>query len=234
MKILILEDELKIRKQLIENFKIIFENAQIDAFKFYADAKDQVDHHVYDIISLDIHVPDGNGLELAKYIREGTLNKHAYLLMITGENTLEVAFTAYDQTKCFKFLPKPFNRDQLLELLKDLKSLIEKKPVNDYFIYKNRQMILKLASQEIISFEVHQRSCYIKTLSDQYVLQRLTIKELLKLISKDFLQCHRSTIINCRHIKSLSVENRIWQVQMANGSILPIGKKFLDNLKEHI
>lgn len=234
MNILILEDELKIRKLLESKFHHIYPDARIDSVKFYEDAKKCVIDNVYDIISLDIHLPDGNGLDLAKFIRENTLNKHTYLLMITGENTLEIAFAAYDQTRCYKFLGKPFTESDLLDILVDLKATIEHKPVNEYFTYKGRQIMIKLPFNEIVCFEVRQRSCTIKTINDNFTIPRLTIKDIIASVSNNFIQCHRSLIVNKIHIQSVYVENRVWQAKLSTGEHIPVGKKFLENIKDQL
>lgn len=235
MKILILEDDIRIRKKLENQMAETFETAKIDSFRLLSDAEDKLNTTIYDIISLDVNLPDGNGLDLAKRIRENSLNKHTYLLIITGESTMEVAFRAYDQTKCFKFLSKPFEISELETTLMELKELILSKPMYDYFYYQSRHLMIKLPVLEIVSFEINQRTCYIKTLADEYTLIRYTLKDVLANTSCDqFIQVHRSIVVNKDYIKSVKFEDKTWNCYLVNSRVVAVGKKFLNNLKSYM
>lgn len=69
----------------------------------------------YDIILLDIRLPDGNGLDLLKQIKDLSLASH--VIVISGEGTTQEAFKA-TQIGAFDFIEKPFTPERILVSVK--------------------------------------------------------------------------------------------------------------------
>jgi two-component system chemotaxis response regulator CheY len=71
----------------------------------------------FDLVISDVHMPDINGLELAKFMRTSATYRDVPLILISTESSdrdvgrgLELGANAY--------LPKPFSPDALRELVK--------------------------------------------------------------------------------------------------------------------
>ncbi len=69
----------------------------------------------YDIILLDIRLPDGNGLDLLKQLKDGQYANH--VIVISGEGTTQEAFKA-TQIGAFDFIEKPFTPERILVSVK--------------------------------------------------------------------------------------------------------------------
>ncbi|NMC60892.1 MAG: response regulator transcription factor, partial [Candidatus Methanofastidiosa archaeon] len=85
MKILIIEDEVELLVA-ISNF-LTKENYICELAENYAKADEKIAIYEYDIILLDITLPDGNGLELLNNIKKH--QKKAGIIIISAKNSLD-------------------------------------------------------------------------------------------------------------------------------------------------
>lgn len=118
MKVIIIEDELAMLetvKQFLENEKYIVETA-IDYFS----AIEKIGIYDYDCILLDIMLPNGNGIDLLKEIRN--LNKKGAVIILSAKDSVEDKVMGLD-LGADDYLAKPFN---LMELHSRIKSAIRR------------------------------------------------------------------------------------------------------------
>ena len=117
MKILIIEDEIKIA-EAIES-RLVKENYMIDketdGLKGYYKACD----NIYDLIILDIMLPNMNGYEILKNLKEENISSK--IIMLTAKSSIE------DKLDCFDvgaddYITKPFHLEELVRRVnKELK-----------------------------------------------------------------------------------------------------------------
>lgn len=85
------------------------------------EAVEYLKHRPADLLILDIHMPDGNGLEVLKRIKR--TSRRTKILMLTGYESIDVAVLAVEKG-ANDYLTKPFERDKLISrvqfLLSDL------------------------------------------------------------------------------------------------------------------
>lgn len=79
MKILLIEDEDQLSKSILEYLKN--EKYSCEVTKNYSNAIEKLESFAYDCILLDITLPDGNGLNLLKFLKEEK-NQTALLLFL--------------------------------------------------------------------------------------------------------------------------------------------------------
>ena len=86
----------------------------------------QTEGEPYDLICLDIMMPEMDGREALKIIRkkENDLNilpqNETKIIMITALDTPKEVIDAYYQGGCTSYLVKPINKDKIINAVKDL------------------------------------------------------------------------------------------------------------------
>ncbi len=119
MKILIIEDEIELLIA-VSNY-LTKENYICELAENFSKALQKVSIYEYDIILLDITLPDGNGLELLKTIRKH--NTKAGVIILSAKNSLDDKITGLDRG-ADDYLTKPF---QLSELNSRIKALLRRR-----------------------------------------------------------------------------------------------------------
>lgn len=127
MKLLVVEDEIELRKNISEFFKKNDELVITAKDKF--EAEDKLLSHQFDAIILDITLPDGSGIEILPIINKTQDN--AGVLILSAKNSLDDKITGLD-LGADDYLTKPFH---LAELNSRLKALIRRK------IFKGEKII---------------------------------------------------------------------------------------------
>ena len=122
MKILIIEDEVELLVA-ISNY-LTHENYLCELAENFAKAEEKAAMYEYDIILLDITLPDGNGLNLLKTIRK--YNPNAGVIILSAKNSLDDKINGLDQG-ADDYLTKPF---QLSELNSRIKALLRRRNYN--------------------------------------------------------------------------------------------------------
>ena len=118
MKILIIEDDLsfqEILRKTLEKERYIVEVAPD-----YRTGLTKLSDYPYDCILLDINLPDGNGLNLLRELKE--MKKTGSLIIISARDTIEDKVEGLD-LGADDYLPKPFH---LAELLSRIKSVLRR------------------------------------------------------------------------------------------------------------
>ena len=122
MKVLIIEDEKQLSEivsEFLQNQKYICEQA-----RNFDIAKQKLSIYLYDIILLDITLPDGNGLKLIKTIKE--YNPEAGIIIISAKNSIDDKISGLDLGSD-DYMTKPF---ELSELNSRIKALLRRKQFN--------------------------------------------------------------------------------------------------------
>lgn len=126
MKILVVDDELVSRKKMT---KIVTEYGQVDSVKNGKAAISAVktaleDWKLYNLITLDISMPDINGTEVLSSIRnlesERGLDdeERAKILMVTSHSDVETVKACAG--KCDGYVIKPFNKEVLVDRMRKI------------------------------------------------------------------------------------------------------------------
>jgi DNA-binding response OmpR family regulator len=119
MKILIVEDEHELLIAL-NNF-LVKENFICELAGNFVNADEKLSVNEYDIILLDITLPDGNGLDLISKIKK--LQKRAGIIIISAKNSLDDKINGLD-LGADDYLTKPF---QLSELNSRIKAVLRRR-----------------------------------------------------------------------------------------------------------
>ena len=113
MKILIVEDDIKIRQEL----KTLLEHHQYEITlieDFTKDIIEEINKTEKDLILLDINLPNQNGFDICKKVKEKESAPIIFVTSCTGEESeLKSIISGGDD-----FITKPYNKDILLEKIK--------------------------------------------------------------------------------------------------------------------
>lgn len=119
--ILVLEDNARLSKLIS---KILYKNKtyNISPVSNIRQAKKLLDKTYFDLICLDIILPDGNGIDLCREIKTDEKYKTTKILVISQKNKIN------DKVEIFEngaddYLPKPFHPDELEVRVKNLLGL---------------------------------------------------------------------------------------------------------------
>ena len=108
MKILLVEDDPKIRQEL----KVLLENNQYEIAMiedFTKDITEEINKIAKDLILLDINLPNQNGFDICKKIKEKESVPIIFVTSCTGEESeLKSILSGGDD-----FITKPYNKDIL-------------------------------------------------------------------------------------------------------------------------
>lgn len=188
--IAIVDDDLEYSiflKEFIKNIRMI-DSFDIDIFnssiKFLEKPK------LYDIVLLDIDMPEMDGITLAKTM----YNKNSLIIYITNyDNKMGAAFFV----NVFKYITKDTVSTELEKTLKDAIEFIHK---NTVISAKTNLGYKRIKSSDIVYLSYFNRIVTIYTKNEKYITSTTTFDEIKTNLPKNFLSINRNTIINGMYI----------------------------------
>jgi DNA-binding NtrC family response regulator len=127
-RILILDDELVIRKALEEQLRR--KRLSVCSVSTLKEAENHLLKDEFDLLFVDVHLPDGNGTELLDRI--ANMQDPPLVVIITGNGTVESAVECM-RAGAFDYVIKPFSSSQIDVLMKKAKDYRQLVKVNQYF-----------------------------------------------------------------------------------------------------
>lgn len=167
-----------------------------------------------DILLLDIRMGELSGMNAARKIRE----KNSDICIIFVTTMTQYALEGY-KVHAFGFLKKPLTyaqlRLQMLDAVQMLKSRIPEsitvKSGHDTW----RLDLDKLYYMEIYGHDIH------AVCTDRTVVCYGSLSDFEQILtSKGFCRCHKSFLVNLRHIRQIGMA----QIFMTDGSAVPVSK----------
>lgn len=141
MKILIIEDEIELLVA-ISNF-LIKEDFICELAENFRKADEKLSIYEYDLILLDITLPDGNGLELLKTVKKHQIKSG--IIIISAKNSTDDKITGLD-LGADDYLTKPF---QLSELNSRIKAVLRRRQFNGSNIIKFNEISFNTESKSV-------------------------------------------------------------------------------------
>ena len=118
IRILVAEDYEYNQIVLRDTLEHLIKNVKIDIAENGKIAINKLEQNEYDLILMDIHMPEMNGLDACKFIRNemGESKKFIPIIAMTA-NVLSKDIEATKEVGMNEFVPKPFKREELLQVL---------------------------------------------------------------------------------------------------------------------
>lgn len=178
------------------------------------------DHPDLDMVFLDIEMNQTDGLEVAKKIRQTDKD----LTIVFATAYAEYAVQGYD-VQALDYLLKPIELDKVKRVLK--RHLDRQPAVVEKVTLESQGEVIKLALDDILYVEVNRRECEIHTLNGPVTVSR-TLKELSEELSDDFIQTHRSYLVNVSHMNRLLKTD----IELSNGTVVPVSRRLVKQVQE--
>ncbi|MFH1287416.1 MAG: diguanylate cyclase [bacterium] len=132
INILIVDDDIAFCQLLIDIF--IKNGYKLTSAGNIALAKSELLKNFYNVVLVDLKLPDGSGLDLIKYIK--SINEDIIIIVFTGFASLETSISAMNEG-AFSYMKKPVNIDEL-------KVIIIKALKMQELSFKNKELLNKL------------------------------------------------------------------------------------------
>jgi DNA-binding response OmpR family regulator len=138
-RLLLVEDDRSLGATLHE--RLLREPYDVDWVETKQRALKKLDEGLWDLVILDIGLPDGSGFELARHIKE---SRPVPIMFMTALSTAEHRLEGFE-IGAEEFVPKPFH---LRELLLRVKHVLDRYPVRHQISCNGR--VIELESRVIV------------------------------------------------------------------------------------
>ncbi len=237
-KILILEDNPAILAHIARLVQELDRKEAVYPFDNVKDAyqcaiEKTIDLFIIDII-LDTNKPgDASGLNFVENIRK--INHYTFVPVIFVSSLEDAKLYTYENLHCYRFIEKPFDDNQLKQLVNQCLRFSETQNVTKTLYFRKNGIILAVEKDDIVYAESINHVMHIHTRRDDALsVPYITLKKLLEDIDDNgFIQCSRSVIINKKFIQNVDVSNGMIQLKDGYGSV-EIGIRFKKNIKESL
>lgn len=235
LEIAVCDDEEKDLNAIIEMLHEICteikQECHVSAFKSPNDMLDV--QTKIDIGILDIVMPDCNGIDLGKKLKE----KFAAIALIYATSYEEYCRQAINQVHAFSFLVKPFDKEELKEQIAEAiggisDTAVEKKFYKVTDNQKKEYAVLRLKLSDILYFEYikRQRRAAIVLENERYECDCVFEKLVEELEQYGFAVNSRGNLVNLRHVEKI----KGFAVYLDNGNELPIAQKRIMEFREKL
>lgn len=175
----------------------------------------------YDIIFLDIEMPEMDGMKTAESLRQA--QHHEMIIFLTSH--MEFMQNAF-KVKAFRYLNKPIKYKQLQETIFEIEEELlqnEKLPIHI-------QGVIKLINlKDIICFEAFGDGTYIYTIDEVLETNKPLRHWIDQFGSEHFFQTHRAYYIALRHVRTIEAKQVIMNVLKQP---VPISRRQISPFKE--
>lgn len=226
IRVLIVEDEILIA----ETIKLYLEQRSYkvsDICINYQESINALDNNPPDIALLDVRLyGQKSGIDIAHYIN----NMHRpipfiYLTSQFDEQVLNLAL----ETKPAGYLTKPIQKSTLYTTLKSVEKLhyVTASNSNSFSVF-NGQSTQVLLLAHVLFVRVDHVYLEITLQDNSTVITRETLSMFASRVGKDFMQVHRSYLINLAKVKSWTKEEAI----LEGGHVVPVSRKNQADFRE--
>jgi len=172
-----------------------------------------------DLILMDVNIEgDYDGIELTDLIHSRWEIPVIFITSLHDDRT----FKRISRTNPVGYIVKPFSEIQLQRSIELVLKQLENQPKPDFeisneessdsgeFIFvKNRKQLEKIKISDIFYLEADGRYCQIFLIDKKFLVQ-VPLKEMTEKLSRgNFIQTHRSFVVNIDKIKSINLEENV-------------------------
>ena len=197
MKIAICDDE----KQIISDYSklindYLYENNIVCSVDDFSDGNSFLQlANEYDLVFLDYDLPDINGMDIARNIRENDGKIMIVFLTAYSEHV-------YDsfEVDAFRYLLKPVSKEKLYETLDKFLNIYNH---NRKITIPTNTAYISVDVDEVIYIEAAKKHTKVKTTGNEYVANKAISVYQTEIANPHFFRTHRGYIVNMRYISTV-------------------------------
>ena len=177
----------------------------------------------YDLIFLDIEIPEMNGVEIGKYIRKKLENNVAQIVYISSKKSYAMELF---ENRPFDFLIKPLTEEAIKKVLNNYLNVYGDRGL--FFTYQKSRSTYNIELSKIMYFERNKRKITVKTTEEDDEFYGSLEDIYTELKDNKFFFIHKSFLVNYSFIKIFNND----KVIMADGRELPISQARRKKIRE--
>jgi DNA-binding LytR/AlgR family response regulator len=227
VQIAICDDEKILLENLEQQIGVQFSLAGVEyQIKTYTNGMDLIadyENYLFDVIFLDIEMPELDGLSVAEKMR--ITNPFVSIIFITNRDDLVFQSIRY---RPFRFIRKHYIAAELSEAVQAIANKL--KAENQYFTVSFNNSALQIRIIDIIYIESYKHDIYIYCHDEKY-----RIKDNLGKLEKEFevfgfIRVHSGFLVNYRYIYSIDKAKII----LLNKDMVPLSRYRIETVKQKL
>ena len=244
MRVLVVDDEPLARNALETELHARKDIEEIGVAMDAVDALDKLQKREYDVMLLDIRMPEMSGIELVDRLKKQGRTIPA-IIFVTAHH--EHAITAFEK-HAVDYVLKPFSAERVHEALdvairrtaaERAATLLHALPQIQTLISKSAKMAIKVEGRilfidptEVVAVEAQGNYVLLQRPAGSYLLRGLISGLAEKLKPYGFLRIHRSVIVNSACVQEIHpCDTGEYMLRTRNGKEYTVSRTYKSNLK---
>jgi two-component system LytT family response regulator len=246
MRVLIVDDEPLAREALERVLRFRADVYAFDSAKDAYQALDLLEKNPYDVVLLDIRMPELSGIELADRLK-GLGHPMPSIVFVTAHD--QHAIAAFER-HAIDYVLKPFSDERIHNALdaaarrtqtEKVSRLIELLPRLEVLVRKPSRLAIKTKGRvifvdpaEIVSVEAQGNYVLLQRVSGSYLLRESISAVAEKLRPHGFIRIHRSVLVNSAFVEEIHpwMATGEYVLRMKGGKELTVSRTYKRNLRE--
>ncbi len=169
---------------------------------------------IIDILFLDIHMKDMDGMETARKLRSRKFKGAVIFITVLKE----MVFQSFE-VRAYDYLVKPIESSHFEKTMERLLASMRNASESSLLVQKGYESSI-IPFEEIVFCEIINRKIYLHLASSEMLDFYGRIENLETKLDSRFFRCHRSFLINLQYLKSY----KNGMAYMENGKEIPVSR----------
>ena len=180
--------------------------------------------HSYAMILIDLDGHAREGMNTASFIRHTPNQYMTPILIFSSERKYE--WEAFHTVHCYDYFMKPLTPPDVMKVLCLCLNRMESREKEQRMFFTVGNDTFPVPPDDILYLDRRDRTVVVHTTTTDFDVPSLSLSGFIRENGADFLQIHRSTIINRNHIRCVDFTNGKLEL-CGTADQLPIGRAFM-------